>query len=101
MLVSIRWNSRALVAYAIGIIVEIPFMSTSFYTGPFVAPLGGADISWILGLIVSAGLYAIFGRSIARRENAWFAERDARRNAERNRQWDGQARERESAPVVE
>lgn len=77
-----RWNSRALAAYAIGIIVEIPFMSTSFYTGPLVAPLGGADISWILGLIVSAGLYAIFGRSIARRENVWFAERKAQSDAE-------------------
>jgi NCS1 family nucleobase:cation symporter-1 len=37
--------------------IEIPFMSTSIYTGPVVAALGGADISWILGLILSAGLF--------------------------------------------
>jgi hypothetical protein len=26
-------------------------MSTTFYTGPMVAHLGGADISWVIGLI--------------------------------------------------
>jgi nucleobase:cation symporter-1, NCS1 family len=48
---------QALCAYGVGIAVEIPFMSTSFYTGPMVAHLGGADISWILGLILSAGVF--------------------------------------------
>jgi NCS1 family nucleobase:cation symporter-1 len=72
-----RWGWRALIAYGAGILVEIPFMSTSFYTGPMVAPLGGADISWILGLIVSGGLYAILGRVITSREDAWFAEHAA------------------------
>lgn len=81
-----RWNWRALTAYGVGIIVEIPFMSTSFYTGPMVNHLGGADISWILGLIVSGGLYAILGQAIARRENTWFAERDADTGADRSRQ---------------
>jgi NCS1 family nucleobase:cation symporter-1 len=75
-----KWGWRALIAYAAGIIVEIPFMSTSFYTGPMVAPLGGADISWILGLIVSGGLYAILGRTITRREDAWFADKNVRAN---------------------
>jgi NCS1 family nucleobase:cation symporter-1 len=75
-----RWAWRALVAYGVGILVEIPFMSTSFYTGPMVAPLGGADISWILGLIVSGGLYAILGRAITRREDSWFAEHNATPN---------------------
>lgn len=38
-------------------LTEIPFMSTTFYTGPVVRHLGGADISWIFGLIVAAGPY--------------------------------------------
>ncbi|WP_417563335.1 purine-cytosine permease family protein [Microbacterium sp.] len=69
-----RWNGRALLAYALGILVEIPFMSTSFYTGPMVPLLGGADISWILGLIVSGGVYAALGGAIRKREDAWFAQ---------------------------
>ncbi|MBB2891384.1 purine-cytosine permease family protein [Flexivirga oryzae] len=51
---------QALVAYLLAIAVEIPFMSTTFYTGPMVARLHGADISWALGLIVSAVLYGVF-----------------------------------------
>ena len=41
----------------VAVAVEIPFMSTTFYTGPVVNSLGGADISWIIGIIVAAGLY--------------------------------------------
>jgi NCS1 family nucleobase:cation symporter-1 len=50
-----RW--QALGAYLIGVGVEIPFMSTTFYTGPMVASLGGADISWMIGVVVSGALY--------------------------------------------
>ncbi len=48
---------RTMTAYILAIGVEIPFMNTTFYVGPMVSHLGGGDISWILGLIVSAGLY--------------------------------------------
>ena len=50
-------NWPTLVIYAIAIAIQIPFMSTALFTGPFVAGLGGADISWIIGLIVPAILY--------------------------------------------
>ena len=69
------WSWPALLAYALGVIVEVPFMSTTFYTGAMVAHLGGADISWILGLIVSAGVYAAFGKHIVAGEAKWHAER--------------------------
>jgi NCS1 family nucleobase:cation symporter-1 len=55
-----RASWQALVAYLAGVGIEVPFMSTTFYTGPMVSQLGGADISWMLGLIVAAGLYALF-----------------------------------------
>src|SRR5277367_2929719 len=42
------WNTRGITVYLIGILVQIPFLATGLYTGPFVAALGGADISWIL-----------------------------------------------------
>ncbi|MFM9371600.1 purine-cytosine permease family protein [Streptomyces sp. Da 82-17] len=51
------WRWDALTVYAIGIGVQLPFLVTHFYTGPLVAPLGGADISWIVGLLVPAALY--------------------------------------------
>jgi NCS1 family nucleobase:cation symporter-1 len=63
-------NWRAMAAYLIGVAVEIPFISSSFYTGPMVKHLGDADISWILGLIVSAALYYVLMRPVVRAERA-------------------------------
>ena len=62
-------NWRAIGAYLVAIAVEVPFMSTTFYTGPMVAHLGGADVSWIFGLIVAAGLYALLVRAKAADES--------------------------------
>ncbi|MBS0367069.1 MAG: cytosine permease [Proteobacteria bacterium] len=57
-----RWNKAGIMIYLIGILIQVPFLSTTLYTGPMVARLGGADISWILGLIVPGGLYYVVGR---------------------------------------
>jgi NCS1 family nucleobase:cation symporter-1 len=81
-----RWNTTGIVVYLIGILVQIPFLSTSLYTGPCVAALGGADISWILGLIVPSLIYYAVARRSSRRipgqlilpEEALAAERDGR-----------------------
>jgi nucleobase:cation symporter-1, NCS1 family len=40
-----RFAWRGLLAYAVGIAAEWPFVSQSDYTGPLVGYLGGADIS--------------------------------------------------------
>ena len=48
---------RGLAAYVIGLAVEWPFVSQPDYTGPLVHSLGGADISWIVGWFVTAGVY--------------------------------------------
>jgi NCS1 family nucleobase:cation symporter-1 len=62
-----RWNRTGIAIYLIGILVQIPFLATSFYTGPLVEPLGGVDISWILGLIVPGILYYSLGQASRRR----------------------------------
>jgi NCS1 family nucleobase:cation symporter-1 len=62
-----RWNTRGIVVYLIGIMVQIPFLATGLYTGPGVAALGGADISWILGLIVPGVIYYAAARRSGRR----------------------------------
>ncbi|QHC27614.1 MULTISPECIES: purine-cytosine permease family protein [unclassified Streptomyces] len=56
------WRVGALVVYGVGLLAQLPFLATSFYTGPLVAPLGGTDISWIVGLLVPAVLYWLVGR---------------------------------------
>ena len=43
--------------YVFGVLIQMPFISTHFYTGPLVASLGDTDISWIIGLVVPAALY--------------------------------------------
>jgi len=65
-----RWNATGIVIYLIGIAVQIPFLSTAFYTGPLVEPLGGVDISWIVGLVVPGALYLVFARASQRRAPA-------------------------------
>ncbi|MFH8403675.1 purine-cytosine permease family protein [Streptomyces sp. NPDC018019] len=57
------WNVRTLAVYAVGVLAQFPFLSTHFSTGPLVAPLGGADVSWLVGLAVPAALY----RAVTRR----------------------------------
>jgi nucleobase:cation symporter-1, NCS1 family len=54
-----RWNVKTIAIYVIGVLVQMPFISSSFYTGPFVDALGGTDISWILGLIVPGVVYYV------------------------------------------
>ena len=61
-----RWNVMAITIYVVGILVQLPFMSTHIYTGPLVDALGGTDISWILGLVVPAVLYYIGARASRR-----------------------------------
>ncbi len=51
------WNWGTIIVYAVGVLVQIPFMSQTLYKGPFVDMLGGADISWLLGLAVTTLLY--------------------------------------------
>ncbi len=58
-----RWNVRALACYAIGIAVQIPFLAQKLYTGPITELLGGADISWMVGLVVTGGLYYFLARN--------------------------------------
>ncbi|MFD7719542.1 purine-cytosine permease family protein [Streptomyces sp. NPDC059814] len=56
------WRRDALTVYGVGILAQLPFLATHFYTGPLVDPLGGADISWMVGLVVPAALYWLLAR---------------------------------------
>ena len=52
-----RFNLHAIVAYFIGIIVQLPFANTSLYVGPYANVVEGADLSWLVGLLVTCPLY--------------------------------------------
>ncbi|MEV0049285.1 cytosine permease [Saccharopolyspora shandongensis] len=53
-----RWCVPALVAYFFGIVVQIPFSNVDkVFTGFMVPLLGGADIAWLLGLVVPGAIY--------------------------------------------
>ena len=60
-----RWNVTGIPVYAVGVLVQLPFISSAFYTGPLGDLLDGTDISWIVGLIVLAVLYFIAARGAA------------------------------------
>ena len=60
-----RYNPQALVAYAVGIVVQIPFMNTPLYVGPVSEHINGADLSWLVGLAITSPLYW------------WLASRDS------------------------
>jgi NCS1 family nucleobase:cation symporter-1 len=57
-----RWNTVAITTYFLGILVQIPFLAQTMYTGPLTEALGGADISWIVGLVVPAIVYYVWAR---------------------------------------
>ncbi|MDA8207639.1 MAG: cytosine permease [Actinomycetota bacterium] len=56
------WAWQALLAYFVGLLMQIPFIDQAFFVGPLVASLGGADISWIVGIVVPGGLYVLLAQ---------------------------------------
>jgi NCS1 family nucleobase:cation symporter-1 len=59
-----RWAWRGIVSYVVGFVVMIPFFPTGFYTGQAAQALGGADISFVPGLLAAGGLYYLLSRNI-------------------------------------
>ena len=59
------WGARGLTAFAIGLVAMLPFIVIpGVATGPVAEALGGADISAIVGLLVSASAYYVLTRSL-------------------------------------
>jgi NCS1 family nucleobase:cation symporter-1 len=52
----------ALICYALGIVVQIPFIATDLYTGPIARAIGGVDLSWIIGLLFVSPVYYFAAR---------------------------------------
>ena len=55
-----KWNMIGISTYFVGVLVQIPFMDTGFYSGFLLnSVMHGVDISWIIGLIIPAILYYV------------------------------------------
>jgi NCS1 family nucleobase:cation symporter-1 len=52
-----RINVIAVLCYCIGIVVQVPFMATPLFTGAVAKRMGGADLSWIIGLAITSPVY--------------------------------------------
>jgi NCS1 family nucleobase:cation symporter-1 len=52
-----RVNVAAVSCYVIGFLVEMPFIASPLFTGPVARVMGGVDLSWIVGLIITPPLY--------------------------------------------
>ena len=61
-----KLNGIAVACYVLGIAVQIPFLSTTLFTGPVAAKLQGVDISWIVGLAVICPLYYVLMKRAGR-----------------------------------
>ena len=63
------YNWPALACYGTGILVQLPFVSNGLHVGSVARALGGADLSWVVGLLVVAPLYYVLAtprRGVAR-----------------------------------
>jgi len=61
-----KWNWAALLCYLVGVVAQIPFLAQHMYTGSLTKLLGGADISWLVGLVVTGVMYYVLARKSAR-----------------------------------
>lgn len=57
-----RFNWVAIGCYFAGILVQIPFLSTTLFTGFAAEAMGKVDVSWIVGLAVICPLYYVLMR---------------------------------------
>jgi NCS1 family nucleobase:cation symporter-1 len=53
------FNWRTVAVFIVGVAAEVPFMNAAYpaYEGRAAAALNGADISWLVGFVVTAALY--------------------------------------------
>jgi len=68
-----RWNWRGLTSYAAGFVAMLPFSNTALYEGAVARALGGADISMLVGLPVSAVAYLVACRGMDLAQDARLA----------------------------
>jgi nucleobase:cation symporter-1, NCS1 family len=59
-----RFNIPAVCCYILGTLVQLPFVSTPLYRGPIARALHDADLSWLVGLVVTSVAYYALARPV-------------------------------------
>lgn len=68
-------NFKAMLAYVVGVLVQVPFINATYWKGWAVDALGGADVSYVFGLLVPALLfYALSTNNRTTRNDAKAAD---------------------------
>ena len=57
-----RIGVPGLTALLVGVLVSVPFIATSFYTGPVADAMHGADFSYFVSAIVAGAIYSVWVR---------------------------------------
>jgi nucleobase:cation symporter-1, NCS1 family len=52
-----KWGWPAIITYFVAFAVELPFVHTTFIEGPIARAMGGVDLAWLVGSLVSIPLY--------------------------------------------
>lgn len=61
------WGWPALIAFAVVILIEVPFMSMPYFTGTIARLMGGTDITWMVGLLTGSSLYLVLSKLTSRK----------------------------------
>lgn len=59
-----RVNGAAIGCYVLGILVQLPFISTPLYKGFIARAMGGVDLSWIAGLVITGPAYYFLAKRL-------------------------------------
>lgn len=57
-----RWGLPAIGTYLVTFLVELPFIDTTIFQGPIATSIGGIDLAWLVGPIVSIPLYLFLAK---------------------------------------
>ena len=59
-----KWNWVGIGVYILGVVIQLPFVDTKFFTG-FIANIWHVDVSWIIGWVIPAIVYFMLARKFS------------------------------------
>jgi len=74
-------NYVAVICYLFGILIQVPFVSSPMYSGSLALAMDGADISWIVGLLVVSPVYYFAAKMVDKAKSSPVAAEQAESTA--------------------
>lgn len=60
------YNIAGIVSFVLAVVAEMFFVNFGFFQGPVASLLGGGDLAWVVGIVVSGGCYLLMSRRARR-----------------------------------